>query len=59
MPTCCKVCVNNTIYIKTGVLHKMLVVGYLTEYRVGGERERERRVVVIGQQIACLQEKLI
>jgi hypothetical protein len=28
--------------MKTGVLHKMLVVGYLTEYRVGGERREER-----------------
>jgi hypothetical protein len=28
--------------MKTGVLHKMLVVGYLTKYRVGGEERGER-----------------
>ena len=42
IPACFKVYVNNTIYRKTGVLHEMLVVGYLTEYRVGGERRGER-----------------
>ena len=63
MPACCKVCVNNTIYIKIGVLHKMLVVGYLTEYCVGRvpsrEEREERRVVEIGDSRTCTDEELI
>ena len=58
IPACFKVCVHNTIYRKTGVLHKMPVKDYLTEYHVGREERGEERVV-IGQQIECLQEKLI
>ena len=41
----------------------MLVVGYLTEYRVGGEERRgerrERRVVEIGDRRTCTDEELI
>ena len=49
IPACFKACIHNTIYLKTGVLHKMPVVGYLIEYRVGRERRGERSRVVIGQ----------
>ena len=42
----------------------MLVVGYLTEYRVGGgeergERREERRVVEIGDRRTCTIVELI
>ena len=37
----------------------MLVVGYLTEYRVGRERREEERVVEIGDRRTCTIVELI